>query len=98
MGDGGGFGSSRGEASSSLSCEGEVGADIGESGAVLERADLPLFPDLTEAVSDFSPTSVSPLLKPEVELRGLSVLVVILDFNPRKERTDSLVSDLLNDG
>jgi hypothetical protein len=101
IGDGGGFGSSRGEpASSPSSCDGDVGFDTGESGEfVLESAERPLFPDRKEAASDLS-TSVSPLLNPDAELRGLSVLLLpgILDLNPRNDRFDSLVSDLLNDG
>ena len=65
----------------------------------LESAERPLFPDRKEAASDLS-TSVSPLLNPDAELRGLSVLLLpgILDLNPRNDRFDSLVSDLLNDG
>ena len=77
-----------------------MGFDTGESGElVLESAERPLFPDRKEAASDLS-TRVSPLLNPDAELRGLSVLPLpgILDLNPRKDRFDSLVSDLLNDG
>ena len=103
MGDGGGFSSSSGEATSSpSSCEGDVGPDNGESGAsvrpALEIADRELFPDRTDAESDLS-TRVSPLLNPDVEFRGLSVLLPgILDLNARKDRVDSFVSALLNDG
>jgi hypothetical protein len=99
MGDGGGFGSSRGEvASSPSSCEGDVGPVNGESGAVLDIADRELFPDRTDPASDLS-TSVSPLLNPDVEFRGLSVLLPgILDRRARKDRMDSFVSALLNDG
>lgn len=55
---------------------------------MLER---PLFPDFTEAASPESPT---------IEFLGLSTLPLpgILDRNPRKERVESLVSDLLNEG
>jgi hypothetical protein len=99
MGDGGGLSSSRGDATSSpSSCEGDVGPDNGESGAVLEIADRELFPDRIDPASDLS-TSVSPLLNPDVELRGLSVLLPgILDRSARKDRVDSFVSALLNDG
>jgi hypothetical protein len=103
MGDGGGFSSSPGEATSSpSSCDGDVGPDNGESGAsvrlALEIAGRELFPDLRDAESDLS-TMVSPLLNPDVELRGLSVLPPgILDLSPRKDLIDSLVSALLNDG
>jgi hypothetical protein len=39
------------------------------------------------------------LLNPDVEARGLSVFVPgILDRKPRRDRVDSLVSALLNDG
>jgi hypothetical protein len=103
MGDGGGFSSSPGEvASSPSSCDGEVGPGNGESGAsvrlALEIAGREIFPDLRDAESDLS-TRVSPLLNPDVELRGLSVLLPgILDLSPRKDLIDSLVSALLNDG
>jgi hypothetical protein len=101
MGDGGGFGSSRGEvASSPSSCEGDVGPETGESGEfVLEIAERPPFPERKDPASDLS-TSASPLLNPDVELRGLSVLPPpgILDLSPRNDRMDSLVSALLNDG
>ena len=101
MGDGGGCGSSRGEVASSISsCDGDVGPDTGESGElVLEMAERPLFPERKDPASDLS-TRVSPLLNPDVELRGLSVLPLpgILDLKPRNERMDSLVSALLKEG
>jgi hypothetical protein len=60
--------------------------------------DLPLFPDLTEAASDLS-SDASPLERPEVELRGLSVLDPgIFDLKDLNDREDSLVSDLLKEG
>lgn len=92
MGDGGGSGSSRGEDSSS---DGDVG-DAGSMSPVF-KADLELLPDLTDAASVRS--AVSPVLKFDVELRGLSVLLPgIFDLSPRKDLVDSLVSALLNDG
>lgn len=81
----------------------EADAVCGESGAStlldLDMADLPLRPDRTEAASDLSATTVSPLLNPEVEFRGLSVLPGIFDLKaPRRDRVDSLVSALLKEG
>lgn len=99
MGDGGGSGSSTGEDRSSESPEGDDG-ETGESGSspVPLSADRELLPDFTDPASDLS-TSVSPLLKFEVELRGLSVLFPgILDLKPRKDLVDSFVSALLNEG
>jgi hypothetical protein len=62
-------------------------------------ADRELLPDRTDAASDLSGIAESPLLSPDVELRGLSVLLGILDLNaPRRDRVDSLVSALLKDG
>ena len=97
------MGASRGEVTSSeSSCWGDVGPLKGESGSsvrpLFARADLELFPDLTDPASVLS-TIASPLLNPDVEARGLSVLVPgILDRKARKDRVDSLVSALLNDG
>ena len=82
---------------------GEAGSLLGESGASpllpLDKADFELFPDRTDAASDLSP-SRSPLTNPEVEFRGLSLLLPgIFDLNaPLNDRLDSLVSALLNDG
>lgn len=59
--------------------------------------DRPLFTDLIEATSDLS---ASPVEGPDIEFRGLSTLELpgILDLNDLKEREDSFVSDLLNEG
>jgi hypothetical protein len=61
---------------------------------VRETLDLPLLPDLTDAASLESP------LENAVEFLGLSLLLLpgILDLSERKDRTDSLVSDLLKEG
>jgi hypothetical protein len=65
----------------------------------LERLDLPLLPDRTEATSAALLASTSFTSE---ELRGLSAFLLelpgILDRKERKERDDSLVSDLLRDG
>ena len=57
-------------------------------------------PDLTEATSDLSAEASPFPLEMMVEFRGLSVFPVpgILDRRDRKEREDSLVSDLLKEG
>lgn len=79
---------------SSPEADGEFGSDA-EPTAPLDAA---LFPDTIDAASEFA-SSVSPLLKPEVELRGLSVLLPgIFDRRARNDRVDSLVSALLKDG
>lgn len=60
--------------------------------------DFPLLPDLTEAASDFSGASPFEM---RAEFLGLSVFPApgIFDFKaPRKDRDDSFVSDLLNEG
>lgn len=80
-----------------LSIVGELG-DRRDSGRLeRERPDLALFPEVTEAASDLS--TGSPL-ESMAEFLGLSVLPEpgILDLSERKDREDSLVSDLLNDG
>ena len=61
--------------------------------------DLPL-PDLTDATSDLSADASPFPLDMMVEFRGLSVFPVpgILDRSDRKDREDSLVSDLLKEG
>ncbi len=80
---------------SAVGDDGDVGSD---SRPVPFSADRELFPDFTDAPSDLS-TSVSPLLKFDVELRGLSVLLPgILDLKPLTDLVDSLVSALLNEG
>jgi hypothetical protein len=98
IGDGGGKDSSKGELT------GAVSADAGEPGEGVESerlarlwVDLPLFPDLTEAASDFSGASPFASI---AEPRGLSVLAEpgILERRERKDRDESLVSDLLKEG
>lgn len=75
--------------------DGDVGS---ESMPVPFNADRELFPDFMDAASDLS-SSGSPLLRFDVELRGLSVLLPgILDLRPLKDLVDSLVSALLNEG
>ena len=67
-------------------------------------ADLALTADLVDAASDLSiPPLLEPvsMLSPEVEFLGLSVFPLpgILDLiELRKDREDSFVSDLLNEG
>lgn len=58
-------------------------------------ADRLLLPDRIEPASDLS----SPFARPAVEFRGLSVLLPgILDRSALKDRVESFVSDLLNEG
>lgn len=75
----------------------EVSMEEGDVGDVsrLFVLDLPLLPDFTDAISDFS----SPL-EINCEFRGLSVFPPpgILDRRDLKDRLESLVSDLLKDG
>lgn len=95
-GDGGGLGSSRGEPASSESAVGEVAES--ESPTPL-GADRELLPDFTDVASERSTTSVSTLLRLDVEFRGLSFLPPgILDLRPRKDLVDSFVSALLKEG
>jgi len=82
-----------------------VSMEDGDSGEGIEsvrltarlKPDFPLFPDFTDAASDFS--GASPL-ESIVEFLGLSVFPEpgILDRRERKERDESLVSDLLKEG
>ena len=71
---------------------------------VLDPPDLALVVDLIEATSDLSPIPEavpSPPAIADVDALGLSLFPLpgIFDLMaPRKEREDSLVSDLLNDG
>lgn len=83
-------------AAGDVAVEGESG---GSARLPLDMAERELLPDLTDATSDLS-TTVSPLLSPETELRGLSVLLPgILDRKaPRMDLLDSLVSAFVNDG
>jgi hypothetical protein len=97
MGEGGGNSSARGEVGLAASVDGEV-TDEAESRRLMRGAgDLLLLPDFTEAASDFSGGST---LANTAEVLGLSVLLEpgILERRARKERDDSLVSDLLNEG
>lgn len=77
-----------------MSVEGDVG-DVAESLRLRGTPDFALFPDLTEAASDFS--SVGDVM---TEFLGLSVLLEpgILDLRALKEREESLVSDLPKEG
>lgn len=81
-----------------MSVDARVWGDIGEAALFRDMADFALFPDLTEAASDFSPEA-SPFDR-MAEFRGLSVFPLpgILDRRERKERDESFVSDLLKDG
>ena len=63
----------------------------------LDNEDLPVFPIFDDATSGLS-ACVSPLLKFDDEVRGLSVLPRIFDPRPRSDRVDSLVSALLKEG
>jgi hypothetical protein len=98
MGDGGGSWSASGEPTVAVSAdEGELGEGSESERLTLLCGDLPLFPDLTEAASDLSGTS---LLDSMAELLGLSVLPEpgILERSERNERDESLVSDRLKEG
>jgi len=98
MGDGGGCSSLTGVFGVAVSSEvGEVGEGTESERLVRATGDLLPLPGTTEVVSSFS--SKSPL-ESIVELLGLSVLLDpgILDRRERKEREESLVSDLLKDG
>jgi hypothetical protein len=66
---------------------------------IRELLDRPLFPDLTDAASTGFSVGDSPLARLE-EPRGLSVLLLpgILERSERRDRDDSLVSDLLKEG
>lgn len=95
VGDGGGCGDpGRGLDDTSPSTTGDTGSSVG-----FEPPDLALDPDFVDAlVSDLSkvPLGMSDC---ENEFLGLSDFCPgIFDLNPRKEREDSLVSDLLNEG
>jgi hypothetical protein len=65
-----------------------------------DTLDLPLFPDRTEAASFLAESLAASPLDRIAEFLGLSVLPLpgILDRNPRNDRDESLVSDLLKDG
>lgn len=65
-----------------------------------DALDLPLRPDRTEAASFLLESFVASPLAKMVEFLGLSVLPLpgILDRRERKDRDESLVSDLLKDG
>ena len=98
MGDGGGWSSLTGEFAVAVSIEeGELGGGRESARLLRVNGDFPLLPDFTEAASDFS--CGSPFAR-MAELRGLSVLPEpgILDRSDRKDRDDSLVSDLLKEG
>jgi hypothetical protein len=82
VGEGGGSGASVGDAES---------ADAGRL-KLVELRRLPT--DLSEAASDLSSAWASA----DVEARGLSVLRIFDRIDPRKDRRDSLVSDLENEG
>lgn len=95
VGEGGGCGDPGREVGvPSSSSVGETGSNMG-----LEPPDLALAPDFADPlVSDLSRF---PLVTSfwENELLGLSDLAPgIFDRNPRNEREDSLVSDLLKEG
>jgi hypothetical protein len=79
---------------------GEVGdvGDVAESGRPpRDRAERLLLPDLMEAASDLS--RLVSAERPDVEVRGLSVLVPgIFDRSELKDRVEPLVSDLLKEG
>ncbi len=92
MGEGGGWSSPTGEVGVVVSSE---DCELGE-GTESERLER-LNPVLDFPLSAFS--APSPLVR-TVELRGLSVLPDpgILDRRARKDRDESLVSDLLKEG
>ena len=106
MGEGGGIGESD-PGDVGLNIASFIGAVLGVVGDLAaadlpdrEWLDLPLAADLVDAASDLStpPLLVSRFCR---EVLGLSdfPLPGILDrIEPRKERDDSLVSDLLKDG
>lgn len=86
---------------------GDVGGGIDEpdiARLVLDPPDLALVVDFIDATSDLSPPPVlepSAPARPDKDALGLSVFPLpgIFDLMaPLKEREDSLVSDLLNDG
>ena len=99
IGEGGGSGSSR--ADRSLGLSGELREGIESSRIALGIADRLLFPDVVDAASCLSAFE-SPL--PDIESLGLSVLSDfellpgIFDRSDLKDRVESLVSDLENEG
>ena len=100
MGDGGGCCSPRGDRAADVSIEEGDWGDVGDMGglAASVRPERDML-DLIDPASDFS-YGPSPLAR-RVELRGLSVFPLepgILDRNDRKDRVESLVSDLWNEG
>ena len=98
MGDGGGWSSASGELTAAISTdEGEPGEGAESARLARPGGDLPLLPDLTDAASACSaPSPFASIAEP----LGLSVLPEpgILERRERKERDESLVSDLLKEG
>lgn len=92
-GDGGGIWSSREGDSAVRSTEFPLSGIVSLLRPEREMLERPLLPDRTEAASPVSPLAT-------MEFLGLSVLPLpgILDRNPRKDRVESLVSDLLKEG
>lgn len=109
VGDGGGIGDAeRAELGDVIeSSVGDIGGctdDPDIARLVLDAPDRALVVDLIDAASDLSPLPETVLSAPaiaDVDALGLSFFPLpgILDLMaPLKEREDSLVSDLLNDG
>jgi hypothetical protein len=98
-GEGGGCSSLTGEKGDSTGDESAGGCLRGGKSLRLALLERPLRPDFTEAAS--AALSVeSPFEGRTVEFLGLSVFPLpgILERRERKDREDSLVSDLLKDG
>lgn len=99
IGEGGGSGSLRADRSFGLS--GEVGEGMESSRLPLDSAERILLPDKADAASDLSAFE-SPLA--DIEFLGDSVLSDfellpgIFDRSALKDRVESLVSDLENEG
>lgn len=73
---------------------GDAAEESAEAGR-LRLVELRLLPtDFIEPASDLS----SDWFKAEVDARGLSLLRIFDLIDPRKERSDSLVSDFENEG
>jgi hypothetical protein len=100
-GDGGGWSAAMGESTGDSGSSGVCMRGGRSLRLALETLERPLLPDRTEAASAVLSVDEVSTLASTAEFLGLSVLALlpgILDRRDRKDRDDSLVSDLLKDG